>query len=454
MLSSTISCSLSSTWLKSTMVTKIYKFAAFFLISILIAGLIIAGNFSFPEAAKAECRTYQRQPSQWLNRTAPLALDNQTDNSVPVTLYHPDSQQSNGTWTVNPGYYWVPQSDYIIADDWGIQIGDGCIFSVGEVAQYLIGGGNILFYKVTLNSKGKIVKDLGKISSSSNSTPIAVISTTGRVDSNDSSDILYRFDTTDGNIRLTLSGLTENADMRLFRDENGDGIFNSNEYSVTLKEPNQDRKPDTFYTLLLSPGTYYVEVYATGGQIGTDYTLHLSSVNTTVVSNAARYEFTYYYGNGDYYSGYGYTTSGNYLYQGLSTVENTANETGYTGYYFINSVDPNQYDSSKAGKVTVTKYYDFETNTLAQETDSTNFGTVDHLHEGNVESGKISGNVGVGDSGLGSETGLAHYRGHNYTFLDGVRFNYNTTFARFSKYYEADYLDGKVPYNYPYPDPS
>jgi hypothetical protein len=431
------------------MVTKLYKFVLFFLISILVAGLIIVGSFSFPEVAKAQCRTYQRQPSQWLNRTAHLAFDNQTNNSVPVTLYHPDSQQSNGTWTVNPGYYWLPYSGYIIADDWGIQIGDSCVFYVGEVAQYLIGGENIPFYKVILNPHNKIVKDLGTISSSNPSTPITVISNTGRVDSNDTSDIIYRFNTSDGNTRLTLSGLTENADLRLFRDENGDGKFNPGEYSLTPRQPNQDRKPDTLYTLTLSPGTYYVEVYATGANSGTDYTVHLSSVNTTVVSDAARYEFTYYYGNGDYYSGYGYTTSGNYIYQGLSTVENTANETSYTGYYFINSVDTSKYDSSQAGKVIVTKYYDFETNTLAQETDPANFGSVDHLHEGNVEANRIFGNVGVGYSGLGSETGLAHYRGHNYTFLNGGRVDYNTTFARFSKFYEADYLDGKVPENFP-----
>jgi hypothetical protein len=433
------------------MVTKIFKFASFFLTSILVAGLIIAGSFSFPEVAKAECRTYQRQPSQWLNRTAHLALDNQTSSSVQVTLYHPDTQQPNGTWTINPGYSWVPAPDYIIADDWGIQIGNSCIFYVGEVAQYLIGGENIPFYKVILNPNSKIVKGLGTISSSSPSAPITVISSTGRVDSNDTSDIIYSFNTSDGNSRLTLSGLTRNADMRLFRDDNGNGVFDSTEYNLTPRNPNQDRKPDTLYTLTLSPGTYYVEIYTTSDNSGTDYTLHLSSVNTTVVSNAARYEFTYYYGNGDYYSGYGYTTSGNYLYQGLSTVENTANETGYTGYYFINSVDTSKYDSSQAGKVFVTKYYDFETNILAQETEPKNFGSVDHLHEGNVEGKQTSGNVGVGYSGLGSETGLAHYRGHNYTFLNGVHPDYNLTFARFSKFYEADYLDGKVPDNFPYP---
>lgn len=431
------------------MVTKTFKFPSFFLIGLLVASLIIAGSFSFPEVAKAECRTYQRQPSQWLNRTAHLALDNQSSNSVQVTLYHPDSQQSNGTWTINPGYSWVPAPDYIIADDWGIQVGNSCIFYVGEVAQYLIGGENIPFYKVILNPNSKIVKDLGTISSSSPSTPTTVISSTGRVDSNGTSDIIYSFSTSDGNSRLTLSGLTENADLRLFRDDNGDGTLNSNEYSLNPENPNQNRKPDTLYTLLLSPGTYYVEVYTTGGSSGTDYTLHLSSVNTTVVSNAAHYEFTHYYGNGDYYSGYGYTTNGEFLYQGLSKIEETANETGYTGYYFINSVDPSKYDSSQAGKVFVSKYYDYETNTLAQKSESP--GTEDHLHEGNIEGGKTTGNLGVGYSDLGSETGLAHYRGHNYTFLNGLYFDYNTTFARFSKFYEADYLDGKVPDNFPYP---
>jgi len=431
------------------MIVKNFKFSSllsFLLTAVLVFGLVVVGSFSFPEVTKAECRTYQRQSSQWLERTAHLALDNQTTNSVQVTLYHPDSQQSNGTWTINPGYHWVPQSGYVIADDWGIQIGDSCIFYVGEVAQYLMGGENIPFYKAILSPNGNIVKDLGTISSSSPSTPISVISSTGRVDSNDTSDIIYRFDTSDGNLRLTLSGLTENADLRLFRDDNSNGVFDSTEYNLTPRNPNQDRKPDTLYTLTLSPGTYYVEVYTTGGNSGTDYTLHLSSVNTTVVSNAARYEFTYYYGNGDYYSGYGYTTNSKYIYQGLSEIEDTPNETGYTGYYFINAVDPSQYDSSQVGKVFVTKYYDFETNILAQQTDPKNFNSVDHLHEGNVEGNQTSGNVGVGYYGLGSETGLAHHRGHNYTFPNdpNPKNDYNVTFARFSKFYEADYLDGKV----------
>lgn len=104
------------------------------------------------------CRSsYAQDKSRYLNRTAHLAVRNSTDFPIDITLYHPDSQTAQLTQTVPPGNFdWVPQPEYIIADDWGIQVNHECIYYLGEVASYGIGGGNIPVYTLTWSYVGAL----------------------------------------------------------------------------------------------------------------------------------------------------------------------------------------------------------------------------------------------------------------------------------------------------------
>ena len=69
--------------------------------------------------------------------------------------------------------------------------------------------------------------------------------------------------------------------------------------------------------------------------------------------------FTYYYGDGDFYSGYGYAAAGTYVI-GQSLV-GTYNETYNTGWYQIDSVIDLGYESYSDGSITVNTYYDAAT---------------------------------------------------------------------------------------------
>ena len=114
--------------------SKILKVAAI----VLVLGLLLPDSIRFPEPAVAQqCReTYRQDKSRWRNRTAALLIENTTEKSANVTLYHPDSQRSNGTWTIPPkSTVWVPASNYTIGDDWGIGFGE-CIYYVDEITTY------------------------------------------------------------------------------------------------------------------------------------------------------------------------------------------------------------------------------------------------------------------------------------------------------------------------------
>ena len=104
------------------------------------------------------CRSsYAQDKSRYLKRTAHLAVRNSTDFPIDITLYHPESQTDQLTQTVPPGNFdWVPKPGYIIADDWGIQVNHECIYYLGEVASYGIGGENIPVYTLTWAYVGTI----------------------------------------------------------------------------------------------------------------------------------------------------------------------------------------------------------------------------------------------------------------------------------------------------------
>ncbi|MFN9636783.1 MAG: hypothetical protein ACK55D_08735, partial [Synechococcaceae cyanobacterium] len=123
------------------------------------------------------------------------------------------------------------------------------------------------------------------------------------------------------------------------------------------------------------------------------------------------FSFTYYYGNGDFYSGYGYAAANTYI-SGQS-FSGPYNETYNYGKYYISSVTDLGYESYSDGYITVDTYYD-----AATDYDGVGVGGYGTAHYG----------YGYGYSGLGSESGFAY--NSSYTNADSY----------FSNYYSADLI--------------
>jgi len=144
-----------------------------------------------------------------------------------------------------------------------------------------------------------------------------------------------------------------------------------------------------FYAENITNGISYLTTAVDSVSLADDasYVLDVETAQPLeVLSTYSQYTFTYHYGNGDYYSGYGYALADTYtLGQILSGY---ANETGNLGYYTIDSISPSTFDSSYNGQVYVTSYTDADTNY--------GYGTTTN----------IVGNTGY--SGLGSESGNAY----------------------------------------------
>ncbi|MFM7572519.1 MAG: hypothetical protein ACKO4S_05180, partial [Snowella sp.] len=127
------------------------------------------------------------------------------------------------------------------------------------------------------------------------------------------------------------------------------------------------------------------------------------------------YNYTYYYGNGDSYSGYGYAAVGTYT--AGQELSGYYNETGNYGYYTIDSVELGNTSTGYNGYIYVTSYYDGDTG----------YGYADILDSG------------TGYSGLGSEYGYA-YDVNGYS--SDPFFGYG--------YYEADILNQYYTFTYTY----
>lgn len=69
-----------------------------------------------------------------------IEIDNDTDQTVTVVLYHPDSDgREFATWTLKPGRQTFLAMDgerINIGGDWGIKIGPSCILPVAEGGIY------------------------------------------------------------------------------------------------------------------------------------------------------------------------------------------------------------------------------------------------------------------------------------------------------------------------------
>ncbi|WP_290601674.1 choice-of-anchor L domain-containing protein, partial [Anabaena sp. AL93] len=119
-----------------------------------------------------------------------------------------------------------------------------------------------------------------------------------------------------------------------------------------------------------------------------EYTLADSQGNTSIAQVSIQvqptyqqYNFTYTYGNGDSYSGYGYAAQGTYTVG--QVLDGYTNETGNPGYYTIDSVD--NAGTGNSNYVYVTSYTDGDTG----------YGTTNSISS-------------EGYSGLGSEYGYAY----------------------------------------------
>jgi hypothetical protein len=99
------------------------------------------------------------------------------------------------------------------------------------------------------------------------------------------------------------------------------------------------------------------------------------------------YTFTYHYGNGDSYNGFGLTNASDGYYPGQIISSPEANETGNIGYYEIISTHNYGYDTGYTeGAVHVVSYIDGESSNEPHLTyNFTNF------------------NLAAGNAGLGSE---------------------------------------------------
>ena len=126
------------------------------------------------------------------------------------------------------------------------------------------------------------------------------------------------------------------------------------------------------------------------------------------------YYFTYNYGNGDFYQGYGYAEGGAYT-TGERIPASASNELSSTGEYVIDEVYED--NSGEVNVVTVYSYYD---------------GANGNGDEAGGEYGYASYVSGYGFDGLGSEEGYAY--DYNFASVD----------AFFSQTQEANLFDGVV----------
>lgn len=247
----------------------------------------------------------------------------------------------------------------------------------------------------------------------------------GSVGSNNTTDT-YRFNLTSaGNLELSLYGLSTDADVRVVHDSNNNDLIDFGEVIAT--STNSETSAESINLTGLDAGDYFVQVYQYSG--ATNYVLDLYTPGL--------YNFTYNYGNGEYYKGYGYTQPGEEISAGERIYQSSPNETGYTGYYDIDSATPITTHLSFAGQVVVNEYYDLETGYIADT--NTTGGTQAHLHDPDHPfDPNLDFNVGRGYTGLGSEGGIAHTDGH--PSLPGMSGADTTTFAVFDNYNEADLI--------------
>jgi hypothetical protein len=164
-------------------------------------------------------------------------------------------------------------------------------------------------------------------------------------------------------------------------------LFNGRTRLVPIIE--QQTKQAKVLRQTLEPGTYSLQVVAHSRK-SAPYRLNVSADQT-----AQYYTFTYSYGNGDRYTGYGYSNLKTYA-SGQKIFDNVANETGFTGFYSITSVIDKPGEIKNINQVVVDRYYDSERNATYTPA------------------------AGSGSKGLGSELGYLA-RGDRSTYFQAHR---------------------------------
>ncbi|MDX2215683.1 MAG: C2 family cysteine protease [Oculatellaceae cyanobacterium bins.114] len=165
-------------------------------------------------------------------------------------------------------------------------------------------------------------------------------------------------------IFVSLSGLRADANLQL--------LSASGEVLKTSARPRNNAEQ---VLAILNAGTYYLRAYTTARKANTSYTLRATTTPLTLpqtIPSYQRYTFKYSYGNGDYYTGYGYAANGTYA-SGQWLYDNAPNETGNYGFYQITSLDTlsNSSGIDTVNTVWVTNYYNSEDSTHYTPSNST-----------------------------------------------------------------------------------
>jgi hypothetical protein len=175
------------------------------------------------------------------------------------------------------------------------------------------------------------------------STPRTYKDRVGSLDTND----YYRFTLGKrSSVNLALKGLNANADMALISKSRNQPIKRSARSSNQGEAINQ----------VLDAGTYYVRVYPRSSNVG--YQLSLSA---SAVKSYQHYTFKYSYGNGDYYTGHGYSTTDRYR-SGQQITPSNLDSPGYSGSYQITSAVNYTGTTQNVDKLWVNSYYNSERN--------------------------------------------------------------------------------------------
>jgi hypothetical protein len=88
---------------------------------------------------------YRPGTSGWTGKIGKVAFNNGTQNSVEVTLYHPDAPESPfKSWTVQPGQnIFLGNDNYGM--DWGVKVGNSPVYILGRVSAWNNFNGQYIF---------------------------------------------------------------------------------------------------------------------------------------------------------------------------------------------------------------------------------------------------------------------------------------------------------------------
>lgn len=145
--------------------------------------------------------------------------------------------------------------------------------------------------------------------------------------------------------------------------------------------------------------------------------------NGTPQSNYSRYDFTFYYdnGNGDSYTGSVYALTGYNGYQ-VGYTQSVTDENGQPGYYDITAATALGSDSSHVGEVYVSSYYDSQIgHTYTPVGNSAALGTnyLDSEVGYIIQSGIPEFEFGQGTNGTFYEADVGAYSRYDFTFVYG-----------------------------------